>query len=66
MSPWTHYICDDCWDKQNPERQSHRMNSGSSATCCFCGGPTASGIYVRRDPQDPALACKGAGPEHEK
>ncbi len=30
--------------------------------CCYCGSLTIMGIYVRHDPEDDVLVCKG---EHE-
>lgn len=50
MSKWTHAICDDCWDKKNPERPSPRRASGDREICCFCAMGTNSGIYIREDP----------------
>lgn len=54
---WTHAICDNCWDEQNPDRPSPRTHEGSHETCCFCSQGTISGIYVRADPKE--TACKG-------
>jgi hypothetical protein len=47
---WTQAVCDDCWDERNPDRLSPRRGSGYHETCCWCGGNTRSGIYVREDP----------------
>ncbi len=64
MSSWTHAICDDCWDAKRPERPSPRDGKGEPTMCCFCGAPTASGIYVREDPKK--TKCAGRGPEHKR
>lgn len=61
MSRWTHSICDDCWDKQHPDKQSHRLQAGDLDLCCWCDTPTYSGIYLRHDPTDTELTCKGGG-----
>lgn len=52
MSEWTHPICDDCWDDENPTRPSPRRGEGDDENCCFCGLGTTSGIYVRKDPDE--------------
>jgi len=52
MSNWTHAICDDCWDKQHPDRPSPRAGEGETECCCWCGAATWSGIYLRADPKD--------------
>jgi hypothetical protein len=57
MSEWTHSICEDCWDKEHPERKAHRLSLGDEAMCCYCGTIHNSGIYVREDPDK--LPCKG-------
>lgn len=59
MSDWNHLICDDCWEKQNPNREPRRIKDLNSQHCCFCGNPTLSGIWVRNNPKDEKLACKG-------
>ena len=58
MSNWTHNICDDCWDKLNPDRLSSRVNEGYTEHCCWCGKFTNSGIYLRHDPLDVPM-CGG-------
>lgn len=62
MAEWTHSICDDCWDKQNPDRPAHRLEAGEIAQCCWCHVVHRSGIYTRSDPQ--STPCGGAGSEH--
>lgn len=49
---WTQPACDDCWDERNPDRPARRIIAGYRATekCCYCGGATTSGIYVRENP----------------
>ena len=62
MSSWTHAICSDCWDKREPGRPAPRLGEpGPAEICCFCGLPTASGIYVRDDPA--TVKCAG---QHEE
>lgn len=61
MSRWTHSICDDDWDKLNPDRPSLRIGAGEFETCCFCGEEHWSGIYIRQVPA--GLLCGG---DHKK
>jgi hypothetical protein len=63
MSRWTHSICQDCWDKKNPDRQAFRLASvgHDEEKCCYCGKPHTSGIYVREDPAQ--VPCGGHAPE---
>lgn len=65
MSNWTHAICDDCWDKDNPERRSPRKGEGNPESCCYCGKATLSGIYVRDDPSGMTHPGPGIWPVHE-
>ena len=57
MSRWTHSICVECWNKQNPARSASRAGGGEPDVCCWCGKQHDSGIYVRSDPEE--LRCKG-------
>jgi hypothetical protein len=41
-------ICDECWRKQEGEREPVRMREPEVETCYACDHPTSSGIYVRR------------------
>jgi hypothetical protein len=41
-------ICDECWRKQEGEREPVRMREPEVETCYVCDHPTSSGIYVRR------------------
>lgn len=51
MSPWTHTLCEGCWNFLNPDRPvPHRLVEAEVETCCRCGMPTTSGIYVREEP----------------
>jgi hypothetical protein len=53
MSNWTHAICAPCWNKERPDRPTPLGNEiGDLEVCCFCGEPTKSGIYVRKDPKE--------------
>lgn len=49
---WTQPVCSADWYKHNPDREPHRMvaEMAGHETCCYCGQPTTSGIYVRVDP----------------
>lgn len=62
MSCWTHVICGDCWEARNPERTAHRLRTPRTDVCCFCGQPTEFGAFIRHDPTDPDLTCKGEHP----
>lgn len=42
-------ICDDCWRKQNGEREPLRFREPDEERCDYCGRLTLSGIYVRSD-----------------
>lgn len=60
-SLWTHAICNDCWDKENPGKVPRRLVNKVVEDCCFCGQPTISGIYVKQHPADtPCRGMKGA------
>ena len=55
MSEPVHYsftqpVCDDCWDREYPDRPSPRVGQGERETCCKCGNRTFSGIYIRINP----------------
>lgn len=57
MSRWTHAICDTCWSARNGGRAPVHLREPDLEICCFCGGPTKRGIYVRHDPAE--LRCRG-------
>jgi hypothetical protein len=50
MSQWNHPICERCWAELHPDRQPVAMGSPEPEDCCYCGGPTVDGIYIREDP----------------
>lgn len=61
MSKWNHSICDKCWIARNPGREAVKIREEfrdeKPETCCFCGRPHGSGIFVRHDPAE--LRCQG-------
>lgn len=59
MSGLNHLICPDCWQKKNPERAPCAVKGIHYGECCFCKTPVLEQIWVRHDPKDPKLACKG-------
>ena len=59
MSDWTHAICETCWFKKNPGRIPTKLTQAEQETCCYCGQPTTSGIYLRDNPKTPKH-CKHA------
>ena len=62
MSDWTHPICMKCWRQKEEGRTPQRYVNDDLEHCCFCGDVTQDGIYVRHDPTDPNLRCRG---EHD-
>jgi hypothetical protein len=58
MSPWSHSICETCFQKEQPGQDPVRLKIPEPETCCFCGNLHESGIYYRKDPQ--LTLCKGA------
>lgn len=56
---WTHSMCEDCWNKRNPQRRAVKMIKGDNEHCCFCGIAHHSGIYVRYNPASEELKCLG-------
>ena len=57
---WTHPICNGCWWRSGRDRVPHRLTSPTMEHCCFCGGPTLSGAYVRAAPDK--TPCRGQHP----
>lgn len=51
---WTQPLCNRCWDQANPGRPPARVTSAEPEVCVTCGGPTASGIYIRINPANAA------------
>ena len=67
---WRHHCCDDCWPKVAVEVCGHpfapepfRLKEPEIETCCWCHGPTTSGIYVRADPAE--LQCQAVHAEDD-
>jgi len=60
-SPWTHAICGRCWDKLYQELRGDPMllKDADFEKCCFCREWCMSGIYVRNDPTDETMKCRG-------
>ncbi len=54
---WTHRICENCWNIKNPDREPVKVKDGEKEICCFCSEETASGIYVRHNPQELKCNC---------
>lgn len=48
---WTQPICDECWEKESPDREPARFRDAKREICCLCGEEHESGIYVRKDPK---------------
>lgn len=46
-------MCDECWPVHRGDRAPVRVVEAEQETCCYCGGPTTSGIYVRDAPDVP-------------
>jgi hypothetical protein len=63
MSQWTHNICYDCWLDREPESgEPVRLLTRPLEICCYCGLKNRNGIYVRDNPKDEKLICKGKHP----
>ena len=50
-SKWTHSICMDCYEREEPDRSPTVMFPPDDEICCFCGARTDDGIYYRKDPE---------------
>lgn len=63
MSKFQHAICDECWERRNPDRLPVRLMGSyrKEERCCFCLAQTKSGIYVRENPAD--MPCNGVHDE---
>ena len=48
MSFGTVPICDECWRKEEGEREPVRFKEPNEERCYACGKATQSGIYTRR------------------
>ena len=69
MSKFTHSICDECWQKRNPDLEPYRLvgEYRHQDRCCYCSRVHGSGIYVRDHPAD--MPCNGVhegGEQHER
>lgn len=55
MSKWTHAICVEDYENltSNSAQDVDKMKDPEAEICCFCGRTTISGIYIRRDPNEP-------------
>jgi len=58
VSGWTHPVCLACYLAMF-NRVPYMLAGPPPEQCCFCGGLTLKGIYVRHDPA--ALRCSAAG-----
>lgn len=47
---WTQACCERCWFERYAPRDPLRLVDPDEEICCFCGGPSSAGIYVRVDP----------------
>lgn len=63
---WTHAICDECWEKKEPDREPTRLveEFRHKEPCCYCGKSQKSGIFVRGDPT--ITPCNGKGIVHNE
>ncbi len=52
---WTHAICERCWfdgpgcNAEGQYRMPSRTARPEPGPCCYCGGLTIAGIFVRAD-----------------
>src|SRR5437868_2635470 len=46
-SKWTHSICRECRNRENPGRVAIVLRDICDEICCFCGKPHTSGIHIR-------------------
>lgn len=50
---WNHVQCYPCWyARWSHTREPARVHDPEEQSCCFCGRPTASGIFIRLRPGD--------------
>lgn len=59
MAEWNHNICGECWYRLNPGRRPITITDARKDICCYCAQPNTRGVYVRVDPRDEKLLCKG-------
>jgi hypothetical protein len=60
MSRFNHITCDACYQAKHPGREPTLMKDIECQTCCFCGTLVLSVIWIRHNPADEKLICKGA------
>jgi hypothetical protein len=51
-----HSICDGCWKLFNGNRLPTRLQNAGISGCCYCGGVTNGGIFVRAE-REKAAHC---------
>ena len=60
MSDWNQPVCEGCWIRKHTKvvagqrdltRVPVRVSDAPVERCCYCGGMTFVGIYVRIDPE---------------
>lgn len=56
MPRWTHAVCDECWEAQEPGALPVRLREPKLDYCGWCARKTESGIYRRADPADVPFA----------
>lgn len=47
---WTQPVCERCFGIEKPGRVPPRVRDAERETCCYCGDPTYTGVYIRVDP----------------
>lgn len=48
---WTQPLCDACFEQRySGDVARIRADMRDVERCCYCGGPSVSGIYLRLDP----------------
>jgi hypothetical protein len=60
-----HLSCIECWERNFPDQIPFRVKQAGLDSCCFCGKPTVSGIYVRANAREERLWCEGVKGYHE-
>lgn len=59
---WNHTVCEVCWFAKHPQRfpvQVIRHERQYVDSCCLCGSPKVTRIFVRIDPVADELLCSG-------
>lgn len=64
-----HNLCEHCWHQKNPRREPVRVLTDNPIedqdTCCSCGCPTFTGIYIAGDLAD-YVGCRHAAKRFEE